>query len=157
MEESNQVEPKSEAEEYPPEQYRDPQIDELIAVLQNISYHLSDLLPINQSLHGISEALYTNEFLMPEILSEKISASEGSFIFGRRVTRFELLTKAIERLRPWPWYTRVAHWFGVKRANKKLREMTEAQKEQAKKRSEHMQYLAENAGKLNFGRFRSRY
>jgi hypothetical protein len=75
---------------------------------------------------------------------------------GGRISELRALRKAIEKLNS-PWYVRLAAFFRVKRANSELAKIFAAQKEHEKERREHMQHLAENAGKLNYGRFRSRY
>jgi hypothetical protein len=143
MEEPNQVEPDE-----IPEQYRDPQIDELInqlRVLQSIA----------NVLHDIREALYTSEYTMPVDALEL--RKEGYFVFPTRVSALDALRKAIEKVRPVSWYVRLVALFRVKHANSELRKAHAEQKKAEEVRREHMQRLAENAGKLNYGRFRGRY
>jgi len=126
------------------EAYRDPQIDELIDELRVLH-------GIAHFLHEIREALYTSEYVMPE------PGKEGQFVFPRQINQLAALTKAIEKLKPVPWYIRLASLFRVRRVNREFQKAAEYQKQQEQLRRVHMQHLAENAGKLNYGRFRSRY
>jgi hypothetical protein len=134
------------------EQYRDPQIDELIT-------ELSVLHPIAHALREISEALYTQEYSVPERMPADgtVDASNYRLVFPQTISALESLRKAIEKLRPVPWYARLAAWFGVRRANSEFRKSVAEQKKAEKIRREHMQHLAENAGKYTGHRFRSRY
>jgi hypothetical protein len=154
MEETNQVEPESEAPKFSRGHvelipYRDPQIDELIdelRVLHGIAHFLDE----------IREALYTNEYSVPE----RVPPAPNEFptmVFPPQISQLAALTKAIEKLRPVPWYVRLANLFRVRRVNREFQKAAEHQKQQEELRRVHMQHLAENAGKLNYGRFRSRY
>jgi hypothetical protein len=140
MEELNQIKPKP-FEVIP---NRDPQIDELIDELRVLH-------AIAHFLHEIRDALYTSEYEMPEVVKE------GQFVFPRQMSQLAALTKAIENLKPVPWYVRLRKLFLVRRVKREFQKADEHQKQQEELRRVHMQHLAENAGKLNYGRFRSRY
>ena len=149
----NQVGPKPINQVEPPEfsrghleveAYRNPQINELIDELRALH-------SIAHALSEIREALYTNDYSVPERIPG------ASIFFPQRISALAALVKAIEKLKPTPWYVRLARLFRVKRANSELQKMAAVHKEAEKERREHMQRLAENASKLNAGRFRSRY
>jgi hypothetical protein len=150
MEEPNQVEPKpflrGDLEVIP---NRDPQIDELIDELRALH-------GIAHFLHEIREALYTNEYSMPE----PVPPAPNEFptvVFPQRISALTALVKALEKLKPVPWYVRLANLLRVRRVNAEFRKAAEYHKQQKELRRLHMQHLAENAAKLNYGRFRSRY
>ena len=131
------------------EVYRDPQIDELIDELRALH-------GIAHFLHEICEALYTNEYSVPE----RVPLAPNEFptvIFPQRISALTAMVKALEKLKPVPWYVRLASLFRVRRVNREFQKAAEHQKQQEELRRVHMQHLAENAGKLNYGRFRSRY
>jgi hypothetical protein len=131
------------------EAYRDPQIDELIDELRVLH-------SIAHSLHEIREALYTHEYSVPE----QIPPGPNEFptvVFPQRISALGALVKAIEKLKPAPWYVRLSALFRVKRANSELHKMAVIHKQTEKERREHMQRLAEHASQLNAGRFKSRY
>jgi hypothetical protein len=131
------------------EVYRDPQIDELIDELRALH-------GIAHFLHEIREALYTNEYSVPELVPPAPNEFP-SVVFPQRLSALTALVRALEKLKPVPWYVRLASLFRVRRVNAEFRKAAEHQKQQEELRRVHMQQLAENAGKLNYGRFRSRY
>jgi len=154
MEETNQVAEKREAPKFSRGHLeiipnRDPQIDELIDGLRALH-------GISNVLDDICEALYTNEYSV----AERVPPAPNEFptvIFPQRISALTALVKALEKLKPVPWYVRLASLFRLRRVNAEFRKAAEYQKEQEELRRAHMQHLAENAGKFNFGRFRSRY
>lgn len=120
------------------EQYRDPQIDDLIEELRVLASDVWDLRwAVRYGADQNSSAAYS----IARDLSQAIYA----------------LGHTLERTAFVPWYVRLARWLRSKRGNLEMRKLEAEHKRKESERREHMQRLAENAGKLNYGRFRSRY
>jgi hypothetical protein len=129
---------EEEARRQKAEQYRDPQIDDLIEELRAINSDLWDLRwAVRYGADQNSTAIYS-------------SARDLA-------TALHAVRDTIEKTAFVPWYLRLWRGFGLMRINAQFRKLTAERKAQDLARREHMQHLAENAGKLNYGRFRSRY
>jgi ribosomal protein L29 len=143
MEETNQVEPGKETPNFGRGHLevipnRDTQIDELIDELRGINSDLWDLRwAVRHGADQNSSAIYS-------------SARDLA-------TALHAVRDTIEKTAFVPWYLRLWRGFGRMRVKRKFQKAVGKAEQQKELRRVHMQHLAENAGKLNYGRFRSRY